>query len=65
MSMLALTHKPDSLWTRLKAAVARANTARRERAIATWCGDDAPAGRWRADAAYRLMRRAYGSGAEG
>ena len=60
MSTLTLTHKPDSLWTRIKAAFAQANAARRERAIALWCGDDAPTGNRRADAAYRLMRNAYG-----
>jgi hypothetical protein len=65
MSTLTLTHKPDSLWTRIKAAFAQANAARRERAIALWCGDAAPAGRWRADGMYRLVRRAYGAGGEG
>jgi len=62
MSTLTLTHKPDSLWTRLRAAIARANAARRDRAIALWCGDETPAGSRRADAAYRMMRSAYGVG---
>jgi hypothetical protein len=64
MTTLTLTHKPDSLWTRIKAAFARANAARRERAIAMWCSDEAPAGRWRADRMYRLVRRAYGANDE-
>ena len=65
MSTLTLTHKPDSLWTRIKAAVARSNAARRERAIALWSGDNPPAGHWRADRMYRLVRDAYGPNAGG
>ena len=57
------THKPYSLWARIKAAFARANAARREHAIALWCGDNPPAGRWRADRMYRLVRSAYGPNA--
>jgi hypothetical protein len=63
MTTLTLTHKSDSLWMRIKAAVAKASADRRERAIALWCGDNPLAGRGRADAAYRLMRSAYGSNA--
>jgi len=59
------SHKPHSMWTRIKAAFARANQARRERAIALWCCDEAPAGGWHADASYRLMQRAYGSNGKG
>jgi hypothetical protein len=65
MTTLTQAHKPHSLWAQIKAAIARSNAARRERAIALWCGDAAPAGHWRADRMYRLMQRAYGPDAKG
>jgi len=64
MSSYTLSHKSDSLWAKIKIAIARANDERRERNIAMWSGENTPAAHWRADGMYRLIRKVYALNAE-
>ena len=64
MITLSNTHKSDSLWAKIKAAVAKANDERRDRNIAIWSGENTPAAHWRADGMYRLIRKVYALNAE-
>ena len=64
MTTVSNTHKPDSLWAKIKAAVAKANDERRDRNIAIWSGENTPAAHWRADGMYRLIRKVYALNAE-
>ena len=59
MTTVSNTHKSDSLWVKIKIAVAKANDERRDRNIAIWSGENTPAAHWRADGMYRLIRNVY------
>jgi len=64
MTTVSNTHKSDSLWVKIKIAVAKANDERRDRNIAIWSGENTPAAHWRADGMYRLIRKVYALNAE-
>ena len=59
MTTVSTPHKSDSLWAKIKIAVAKANDERRDRNIAIWSGENTPVAHWRADGMYRLIRNVY------
>ena len=64
MTTVSNPHKSDSLWAKIKIAVAKANDERRDRNIAMWSGENTPAAHWRADGMYRLIRKVYALNSE-